>query len=180
MKLLLALASALFLFVGLALPSSPGAPNATAEDEVQPIEPLAPLADLVGPTWIADFPGDGGMTDTQHFEWMIGGQFLRNLHWVKNAAGEVLYEGETIYAWDRESKSIRWWYFNSTGGYLVGESVIDGDIVSSLGQNHGGEGQTQKVKSELVLGGSEWSSTSFFWTGDDWKERFTMHFLPDE
>src|SRR5690348_13035634 len=66
------------------------APTATLRSE------LALLAPLCGRTWIAQFP-KGGLSDTQTYEPMLGGQFIRNEHAVADASGKVVYSGETIY-----------------------------------------------------------------------------------
>ena len=60
---------------------------------------LDALKPLIGRDWSAPLPG-GQVTDTQRFEWMYGNRFIRNTHWVKTPNGDVVYEGETVYAWD--------------------------------------------------------------------------------
>jgi hypothetical protein len=59
---------------------------------------LDSLAPLIGRDWTAPLP-NGNLTDTQRFEWMYGKKFVRNTHFVKTTKGEVVYEGETVYAW---------------------------------------------------------------------------------
>ena len=128
---------------------------------------------------MAEFP-DGTMLDTHRYEWMFGGKFLRNTHAVTTLDGAVLYEGEAVYGWDAQAEELRWWYFNSTGGHVTGNAVVDGDVVSALGVNRGAPGQTDEVKSELELGEGSWTSTSYFKRGEEWEKRFTMTFLPEE
>lgn len=153
-------------------------PAARAETQAASVSPhLADLASLVGGPWRGTFP-DGETTDVQRFEWMLDGHFLRNTHEVINADGKVVYAGETVYGWDLKSESIHWWYFNTTGGYLTGSLVESEGRWLAEGVNHGPEGQTARVRSELELGDGRWTSTSFFLKDGAWTRRFTMEFLP--
>src|SRR4051794_5495167 len=79
--------------------------------QAQQTGPLEVFAPLVGGEWVADFPG-GQVTDTQRFEWAFNRQFVRNVHEVR-AGGQVVYSGETMYAWDERASRIVWWYWNS-------------------------------------------------------------------
>lgn len=154
------------------------AASTRAETLPESVSPqLAGLASLVGGAWRGTFP-DGKTTDVQRFDWMLGGHFLRNTHEVINADGQVVYAGETVYGWDRQSESIHWWYFNTTGGYLTGTMVESEGRWLAEGVNHGPEGQTARVRSELELGEGRWTSTSFFLKDGEWIRRFTMEFLP--
>ncbi len=102
----------------------------------QPLGQLAIFSPLVGRDWVAEFPGNN-VTDTQRFEWVLGARFLRNVHHVR-AGGKVVYEGETIYAWDQRAQRIVWWYWNSTGGYVTGTIAIREDgAIATEGENHG-------------------------------------------
>jgi hypothetical protein len=143
--------------------------------------PLAPLAPLVGRTWITTFP-NGALTDTQRFEWMYGRKFVRNPHQVKDAAGQVVYEGETIYGWDAGAGELRWWYFNATGGWIDGTVAVedDGTLVFE-GENHGGTGQTAKVRSSAHFEGDDrWLSTTWFWRDGEWQVERELEFAPAE
>ncbi|HVR42361.1 MAG TPA: hypothetical protein VMS56_02850 [Thermoanaerobaculia bacterium] len=142
-----------------------------------PREELAPLAPLVGSRWVGTFPG-GKLTDEQRFEWVFGGRFLRNTHQVKNEAGEVVYEGETIYAWDETDRQIVWWYWNATGGFITGTLKREGDAWIASGVNHAPESQTPAVRSEIRISDGSWESRSFFQRDGEWTERFRMTFRP--
>src|SRR5262245_20833526 len=78
----------------------------------QPSTHWAPQAFLAGSGWKGTFP-DGKRTDEHCFEWVYGGQFLRDRHTVKG--GEAPYGGETIYYWDAESKLVNYLYINVLG-----------------------------------------------------------------
>jgi len=151
-----------------------------AEDGANPIPQLSPFAPLVGPVWVGQFP-DGKAVDEQEFEWVYGGRFLRNVHRVKTPDGTVVYEGETIYAWDPKNETVVWWYWNSTGGHIVGTLEKAGDEWSFKGTNHAPPPQPEEVRGRLrLISDSEWQSVQYFPSDDGWKERFTMTFRPKE
>jgi uncharacterized protein YndB with AHSA1/START domain len=118
---------------------------------------LDAFAPLVGRDWTAPLP-KGNLTDTQRFEWIYGKKFIRNSHAVKTAKGEVVYEGETVYAWDARAGRIVWWYWNASGGYLEGTASIgdDGTIITE-GQNHGGANQLDRTRSTMRITADAWT-----------------------
>lgn len=164
------------LLSALATGPGPSQPPAESLGGASRLEGLAPL---VGRTWRATLPG-GELRDTQAFEWMLGGSYLRNAHRVTDSAGRVVYEGETVYGWDHEARRLRFWYFNSTGGYVAGDLEEREGRWRAEGRNHGPEGQTSRVRSEIAIGDDTWTLTSFFFEGGAWKERFTIEFTPLE
>jgi len=144
-----------------------------------PANPLEVLAEFVGPEWVATFP-DGKLTDTQRFDWMFGGKFLRNPHQVKDAQGKVVYEGETIYGFDARQQVLRWWYFNATGGFIEGTVKIedDGTLVFE-GENHAAKSQIAKVRSSSRLAAPDhWLSTTWFWRDGRWDVERELEFRP--
>ena len=132
---------------------------------------LDAFAPLIGRDWIAPLP-NGNLTDTQRFEWMYGKQFIRNTHAVKNAKGEVVYEGETVYGWDARSSRIVWWYWNASGGYLEGTVSIGADgSIRTEGQNHGNTSQLDRTRSTMRFTGDAWTFAPSFekdgvWTSE--------------
>jgi hypothetical protein len=151
---------------------------------VEAPEHPAPLqrifAALCGRTFVAPFP-DGDLTDTQTFAWMLGGHFVRNRHTVSNAEGKVLYEGETVYTVDARSGDVVWWYWNTTGGYVVGTLTVEGERVVFEGENHAPEGQPVRVRGAWEQISAEGLvSTSYFEEEGGWRERFRMKFVPVE
>jgi hypothetical protein len=143
----------------------------------QPLGQLALFSPLVGREWVAEFPGND-VTDTQRFEWALGARFLRNTHQVR-AGGKVVYEGETIYAWDQRAKRIVWWYWNSTGGYVTGTMAIreDGAIVAS-GENHGAADQLDRVRTIMRVGTDEWTSAGAQERDGKWTEQPLRTYRP--
>lgn len=148
--------------------------------DVTPIPQLQAFAALVGPTWVGEFPG-GTVIDEQEFEWVFGGRFLRNVHRVINADGAVVYEGETIYAWDPKQETIVWWYWNATGGHIVGTMAKTTEGWMFEGVNHAPPPQPDKVRGLFRLRSErEWQSVQYFPSEGGWKERFTITFRPKE
>jgi len=96
----------------------------------------------------------------------------------KNEQGEVVYEGETIYAWDPKAQQILWWYWNATGGFITGTLTRRGETWLAEGVNHADGQQTPAVRSELRIGQDSWDSISYFQKEGAWKERFRMTFRP--
>ena len=143
----------------------------------QPIGQLALFSPLVGREWIAEFPGSN-VTDTQRFEWVLGAKFLRNIHHVR-AGGKVVYEGETIYAWDQRAQRIVWCYWNSTGGYVTGTIAIreDGALVAD-GENHGAADQLDRVRTVMRIGADQWTSTGAQERNGKWTEQSPRVYTP--
>jgi enterochelin esterase-like enzyme/predicted esterase len=139
---------------------------------------LRPFAPLVGKLWVAALPS-GSLSDEQQFEWVYGGRFLRNEHWVRNAAGEVVYEGETLYAWDPLSEQIVWWYWNATGGYVDGTMSESQGALVFAGRNHAPDGQTPRVRGALRdVSATGWESVQFLDRDGEWVERWTIPYRP--
>ena len=117
------------------------------------------FAPLIGRDWTAPLP-NGNLTDTQRFEWMYGKKFVRNTHLVKTTKGEVVYEGETVYAWDARSGRIVWWYWNASGSYLEGTASIGADgAITTEGQNHGDASQLDRTRSTIRITADGWTFT---------------------
>lgn len=118
---------------------------------------LDAFAPLIGRDWTASLP-KGDLTDTQRFEWMYSKKFIRNTHAVKTAKGEIVYEGETIYAWDARSGRIVWWYWNVSGGYLEGTASLGTDgTISIEGENHGDAKQLDRTRSTIHITADAWT-----------------------
>jgi hypothetical protein len=123
-----------------------------------PSNPLAIFAPLVGADWVAELQG-GQVTDTQRYEWTLDRKFIRNTHQVRTNDGQVVYEGETIYAWDSRGDRIVWWYWNTTGGYVTGTVTVapDGTLVVE-GDNHGPKDQLDRTRVRIRISSDAWTS----------------------
>ena len=130
---------------------------------------LDAFAPLIGRDWTAPLP-NGNLTDTQRFEWMYGKKFVRNTHFVKTTKGEVVYEGETVYAWDARSARIVWWYWNASGGYLEGTASIGADgAITTEGQNHGDASQLDRTRSTIRIIADGWTFSPSYEKDRVWK-----------
>jgi len=141
-------------------------------------DPFGPLSALIGTDWIAEMPRE--MTDTQRFEKVYGGKFIRNRHWVKDKNGRVVYEGETFYAWDAQEEKVKWFYFNSTGGHIVGEIWQEDDAWIAHGVNHAGGTQPAEVRSKMIPGDDSWQMVQLFSREGTWVEQMRVTFTPVE
>ncbi len=63
---------------------------------------------------------DATTTDTHCFSAAVGGKMVTDTHKLRNPAGEVIYEGVSIYLLDKASGTLVYEYFYSNGGKLVG------------------------------------------------------------
>lgn len=129
----------------------PAAPAGAAPGKLEAFAPL------IGRDWTAPLP-NGNLTDTHRFEWIYGRKFIRNTHAVKSANGQVVYEGETVYAWDARASRIVWWYWNASGGFLEGTASIGSDgAITTEGQNHGGANQLDRTRSTMRITPDGWT-----------------------
>ena len=94
---------------------------------------LQPLSGLAGHCWRGDAPGGAGI-DTHCFEWVYGGQHLRDRH-VVTASGKPVYEGEALYSADANGVTFTYW--NSLGGLGRGRMTVSGDALTFSGSIHG-------------------------------------------
>ncbi|HEY7799542.1 MAG TPA: hypothetical protein VIA80_12300 [Hyphomonadaceae bacterium] len=87
------------------------------------------LAALVGSCWRTQMDNKGPDTDTHCFEEAVGGQMVTDTHKVRNPKGEVVYEGVSVYMLDKPSGALKYEYFYSTGGKLIGYGWRAGDEI---------------------------------------------------
>jgi hypothetical protein len=84
-----------------------------------PVEPaLEPLAFLAGHCWEGTLPGTSDV-DRHCFSWMYEGRYLRDRHVVRRGE-KAVYEGESIYYWNGETKQVEYFYVTAQGGHSVG------------------------------------------------------------
>lgn len=103
---------------------------AAAPTPAQPA--LQPLASFAGHCWRGEAPGKAGI-DTHCFEWVYGGQHLRDRH-VVTQDGKAVYEGEALYSADHGRVIFTYW--NSLGGLGRGAASGSGDDLHFTGTIH--------------------------------------------
>jgi hypothetical protein len=99
---------------------------ARAQTAAQPVDVFA---GLVGSCWRTQMDGKGPDTDTHCFEAAVGGKMVTDTHKVRNPKGEVIYEGVSVYLLDKPSGTLKYEYFYSSGGKLVGYGWRVGDEI---------------------------------------------------
>lgn len=152
-------------------------PQETAEAGKEASNPFQSMLPLVGHSYLGTFP-NGKMTDEQHFQWVYDGKFVRNVHYVRNQKGEVVYEGETIFAYDREKKRLVYWYWNITGGYLTGWAESENGRQVWYGKNHADAAQTKESKSAVWdVSPESYKATQYFRKDGEWQEQWSMTYL---
>jgi hypothetical protein len=92
-----------------------------------PAEGLKAMDFLAGHCWKGAF-ADGKTTDEHCFEWMLGGNALRDRHTAR-AEGKPDYAGETLYYWDSEKNVVSYLYVENQGGFSTGTAKSDGNAL---------------------------------------------------
>lgn len=137
--------------------------------------PLAPLGFLAGHCWVTQV-GESE-TDTHCYEWMHGGQQLRDRHVVRGKAPDYL--GETIYAYNGERKRVEYRYWNSLGGQSDGYVGLaaDGALQFLDDRYVGPDGAAYLFSSEMTRpGDGRYRMVSRFKEGETWKEMWARDF----
>lgn len=94
-----------------------------------PAQPADVFAGLVGSCWRTQMDNKGPDTDTHCFEAAVGGKMVTDTHKVRNPKGEVVYEGVSVYLLDKPSGTLKYEYFYSSGGKLIGYGWRVGDEI---------------------------------------------------
>jgi hypothetical protein len=93
------------------------------------IQPSEVFAELLGSCWRTQMDTKGPDTDTHCFEAAVGGKMVTDTHKVRNPKGEVVYEGVSVYTPDKPSLTMKYEYFYSSGGKLIGYGWRVGDEI---------------------------------------------------
>lgn len=148
----------------------PGAASSTTNSQ------LAPLAFLAGHCWTTVVDG-GKETDTHCYEWMHGGQQLRDRHVVHGDKPD--YSGETVYAFNGERKRVEYRYWNSEGGQSDGylEVAPDGTLRFLDDRYVGADGVAHTFASEITQpADGRYRILTRFKEGDAWRDMWTREF----
>jgi hypothetical protein len=156
--------TALLLIIGL-----PGLAMA------QPARHFQSQAFLAGSCWKGTFP-DGKRADEHCFEWIYGGQFLRDRHSV--AGGPAPYGGETIYYFDAPSKAVQYLYINVLGGNSRGSVAAEGGVLMFPEEKYSDGKHEQTYRSSWRRDGDdEYVVLTELKTPDGWKEAWRLRMV---
>ncbi len=108
---------------------------------------LKPLAFLAGSCWKGPF-ADRNATDEHCYEWMYGGQYLRDRHIVRG--DRKPYRGETIYFWDAAENAVGYIYFNSNGGVSRGTLKVEGQALLFPAERYAEGSTTREFSTTLT------------------------------
>lgn len=100
-----------------------------AEAQTAAKEPGEVFAGLNGSCWRTQMDNAGPDTDTHCFAIAVGGKMVTDTHKVRNPKGEVVYEGVSVYLLDKTSGALKYEYFYSNGGKLIGYGWRVGDEI---------------------------------------------------
>lgn len=153
------------LLVALALLAC-AAPARAQEDR------LAPLLFLNG-CWTGTFEG-GSVRDDRCFEPMLDGRALRDRHTVVG----VGYGGETIYAWNAETRRIEVTYFANDGGLMTGRvAEEDGVLWMRDGRYVSPRGDVQNLRSRWVRTAEGFVTETEREDGGEWRPLMRIRYV---
>jgi hypothetical protein len=90
-------------------------------------QPAEMLAGLTGSCWKSAM--NATTSDTHCFKAMVGGAAVTDYHTVRDQTGKTVYEGVSVYRFDKAAGVVRYDYYNSPGGLLVGYGKRTGDEI---------------------------------------------------
>ena len=139
----------------------------------EPIDALKPMAFWAGHCWKGEFP-ERKQTDEHCFQWMYGGQALRDVHTVR-APGQPDYVGETIYYYDSASKQVNYLYVENGGGISRGSMVPGATGLTFPPAQYIAAGQTLTYRVQWTpSGGDAYEAFSEINVSDKWVTQFKM------
>lgn len=127
------------------------------------LEPFRPFIDK---TWKGTGPGQApGSTviDIARWERALNGQAIRTLHSVDDG----MYGGESLIFWDREEKSLAYYYFTTAGFYTHGTMAFDGAKCVAREMVSGNENGITEVRSttEMLPDGTMQTTAEYLQNG---------------
>ncbi len=114
------------------------------------INALEPFRPFLGKTFkgeLSESTPEKPVIDISKWERALNGKAVRNLHSLNN--GE--YGGETIIYYDKDKKSLVYYYFTTAGFYTHGTMKFEGDTVISHEYVEGNDNDITEVKSVATI-----------------------------
>ena len=150
--------------------------KAPAADISKALEPLRPF---IGKTWRGDLSKAGAAKptfDVQRWELILNGQAVRVLHSVNDGD----YGGESLTVWDKDRKTLAYWYFTTAGFYTTGTfEAVDGTLVSHETVRGNADGISDvKGTSRLLPDGRMHVKTQYL-KGGQWVDGRDAYYVED-
>ena len=134
------------------------------------INALEPFRPFLGKTFrgeLSESTPEKPVVDISKWERALNGQAVRNLHSLNN--GE--YGGETIIYYDKDKKSLIYYYFTTAGFYTHGTMKFEGDTVVSHEFVEGNEnGITEAKSTAIILEDGSLYNKSMYLKNGEWIE----------
>ena len=152
---------------------APAPPPASAAPA--PGGPLEPFAFLAGSCWLGTF-ADGKTKDEICYEWTLEGKFLRSRHRV--VGGEEPYEGETLFAFDKQRGKLGFVYWNLAGSVMRGDAEPKPGAVDFPVERVSMGGESFEIRSVWQIAPPErYTAVTSRKYGEEWKELFRIEFV---
>lgn len=174
----------LTLWLAGALFSSWISPKAVANQVIAESGPqtLAPELELFRPylgiLWQADLEGQEGKKQTDRAYWQraLNGQAIKTIHSIND--GE--YGGETMIFWDKQHKTLAYYYFTTAGFYTHGRMRFDAksQVLTAEEQVENNANGITAVRSRSVLTTGSLSIKSEYLQHGKWIPGHAAVYLP--
>lgn len=117
-------------------------------------------------TWQADFAvpeGQAPMRDVSRLERALNGTAIRTVHSINDG----MYGGESFIFWDKDQKSLIFYYFTTAGFYTQGgiEVLDSGEFVAYEAVTGSDEGITEVKSTSRMEGGKMHITTQYLKNG---------------
>lgn len=139
------------------------------------VSDFAPIQFVVGSCWSGAF-ADGATTDEHCFEWMYGNRFIRDRHAVRDKSGAIVYQGETVYGWNPQTKRIEYRYWSAEGLMLDGWVEQRGDAILFPSSYPAADGRHELRATWTRLGNDAYKAVNAEKSGNEWKEQFSVEY----
>ncbi len=130
------------------------------------IPELEQLRSYLNTTWKGEFVGsEKSMSDVQKWERILNGTHIRIMHSLND--GE--YGGESIIYWDKQNKTIAYYYFTTAGFFTHGTMKMeDGKFISREKVEGDANGITEVKNVTEILEDGRLRSKAFFFKNGEW------------
>lgn len=134
-----------------------------------------PLAFLVGHCWSGAATGSK-VSDEHCFSWVYGGKFVRDVHVLTGAGGEVTGRGESVCVWNSTTRQLEYLYIESDGGFSRGALTAEGTTLVFPPTHYVEDGKEQVYRSRWERAGEDaYDVVTEFQGKGGWVPGFRVH-----